>query len=122
MLNELAKKIYQNNVEKGFYDKPSSTGERLMLVVSELSEALEADRKFDGGRANKELFCSGLVRGDSFEGAFKLNIKNSFEDELADAMIRLLDLVGNQGIDIDWHIEQKLKFNKTREYKHGKKY
>jgi hypothetical protein len=44
------------------------------------------------------------------------------EDEVADAIIRLLDFCGARGIDIDWHIKNKLRYNATREHKHGKKY
>ncbi len=125
-LNNLAKEIYKNNVDKGFYEKPSSTGERLMLIVSELSEALEADRKPDKeGRADRPGFediYQTDITDNRYKELFEEFIKNSFEDEIADSIIRLLDLCGNQEIDIDWHIEQKLKYNKLREYKHGKKY
>ena len=58
----------------------------------------------------------------SFKSAFKNNIKDSYEDEIADAVIRLLDHCGYRGIDIDWHINQKLKYNRTREKRHGKVY
>jgi hypothetical protein len=47
-LNNIAREIHARNRDKGFYDKPQDTGRMLMLVVSELSEALEADR--DGKR------------------------------------------------------------------------
>lgn len=47
---------------------------------------------------------------------------DSFEMEIADAIIWLLDIVGWLGIDIDSYIKYKLKYNATRGYKHGKKY
>ena len=43
-LNSLAKKIHKNAVDKGFYDNQPEVGVRLMEMVSELSEALEADK------------------------------------------------------------------------------
>lgn len=43
-LNEISKEINQQNVRKGFHEEPREIGTLLMLVVSELSEALEADR------------------------------------------------------------------------------
>jgi len=43
-LNEMAAIIHANAVAKGFYDKPTNTAEKLMLIVSELGEACEADR------------------------------------------------------------------------------
>ena len=45
MINRLAKEIHKNNVSKGFYDKEKNIGEMLCLIHSEVSEALEADRK-----------------------------------------------------------------------------
>ena len=45
-INELSQEIHKNAKDKGFYDNvEKNTGELLMLAVSELSEAFEADRK-----------------------------------------------------------------------------
>ncbi len=66
---------------------------RLMLIVSELSEALEALRHED---------------------------KENFAEELADVAIRLADLCGGLCIDLEAEILKKMRKNKTREYKHGK--
>ncbi|MEI2422137.1 hypothetical protein V6O07_17795, partial [Arthrospira platensis SPKY2] len=44
-LNESARIIHKNNKEKGFWDTEKNVGELLMLVVSELGEAMEAHRK-----------------------------------------------------------------------------
>jgi NTP pyrophosphatase (non-canonical NTP hydrolase) len=49
-------------------------------------------------------------------------VKDTFEDEIADTVIRLLDLSEGLGIDIEKHIRLKLEYNKTRPHKHGKKY
>lgn len=49
-------------------------------------------------------------------------VKDTLEDELADALIRLLDLTAHLGIDIERHIELKMQYNALRPYKHGKKY
>jgi NTP pyrophosphatase (non-canonical NTP hydrolase) len=120
-LNEMAKTIHEANVKKGFYDIVPEIGTSLMLVTSELAEALEADRK--SRIANMNLF-EAMINDDkhSFEGAFLSAIKDTFEDEIADAMIRLFDLSGYLGIDIEKHIDIKLKYNATRPNKHGKKY
>ena len=53
---------------------------------------------------------------------FRELIKDSLEDELADAVIRIADMCGYLGIDLEKHIELKMKYNATREYKHGKRY
>jgi len=120
-LNELSKKVYQANKEKGFWDSDRKRPETLMLIVSELSEALEADRK--GREANLEAHLYTLDKSPGFSNAsFRGNIKNTFQDEIADTFIRLLDLVGREGIDIEQHIKLKLSYNATREHKHGKNY
>ena len=113
MLNELAEEIYQNNKGKGFWDKERNVGEMLMLVTSELGEAMEAHRK--GRFANLEAY-------EEFSEDFEDAIKDTFEDEIADSVIRLLDMCGGLGIDIDTHIRLKLEYNKTRERLHGKSY
>jgi len=66
---------------------------RLMLIVSELGEALEALRHDD---------------------------RDNFREELADVAIRLADLCGGIGIDLESEIKQKLEKNRKRGYKHGK--
>lgn len=113
MMNELAKDIYEANKEKGFWDKERNVGEMLMLVTSELGEAMEAHRK------NR---VADWGRFDYKNVAFTECIKDTFEDELADAIIRLLDMCGGLGIDIQRHITEKLKYNATRERLHGKLY
>lgn len=115
-MNELALKIHENAVKHGFYDDKREIGTLLMLCVSELSEALEADRK--GKHANP--FNS--IGSEDFKGKFEQNFKDTFEDELADAIIRILDLCGYLKIDIEGHIQLKMKYNEMRENKHGKRY
>ena len=83
--------------------------ELLMLVVSELGEACEALRK-DSRQCKAEECKKGDWRWQ----------KDTFEDELADAIIRICDLAESEGIDLEWQIKQKLAYNKTRPTKHGK--
>jgi len=119
-LNDKSKEIHEYAKHKGFGDMPRETGTLLMLIVSELSEAMEADRKVK--YAQEEAFERGLHVGGNWKACFEEYIKDTFEDEIADAFIRLLDLCGARNINIDYFIEQKLKYNQTREYRHGKKY
>ena len=124
-LNEASQKIHEANKLKGFYDNTIEIGTLLMLVVSELSEALEADRK--NRHVDFETYQTKLnsepnrvfVKQSSL---FQEYIKDTFEDEIADAMIRLFDLCGYMDIDIEKHIDLKLKYNQGRPNKHGKNY
>ena len=118
-LNILAERIHKGNKNRGFWDEKRNVGEMLMLVVTELSEALEAHRS--GKMFNKANKINYEVAEDLVQ-AFKDNVKDTFEDEIADAMIRLLDMCGGLGIDIEFHVLSKVLYNSTRPYKHGKKY
>jgi NTP pyrophosphatase (non-canonical NTP hydrolase) len=126
-LNNLSCAIYQRNVEKGFYEKPKNIGEMLCLIHSEVSEALEADRKDNYADKNliQEMEAEGYTWKDSetsFKSAFEKYVKNTFEDELADIMIRVMDLAAFKGIDLEFHIRQKMEYNLLRQKYHGKKY
>lgn len=134
-LNEISKDVYEANKLKGFDVKECNIGQTLMLIVSELSEALEADRKSKRVNINdtQNLTNGYTISGnlsvytkqgktDKFIELFKEQVKDTFEDEIADSFIRLFDLVGALDINIDRHIELKRQFNATREYKHGKAY
>ena len=118
----LAKDIHKRNIEKGFCDRPVNIGELLMLVVSELSEALEADRdsKYSKISDKDKKILSNLNDSDFIE-RFNAEIKDTFEDEIADAIIRLLGMSERLDIDIEWYVLQKMKYNKFRPTQHGGK-
>jgi len=86
---ELAKEIHANAVAKGFLDKEMSIRHYLMLVICELAEAIEADRK---GRTASIPESIENFPDKAFIPSFKSYIKDTVEDELADAVIRLLDI------------------------------
>ena len=92
-LKELTEICHQTAVEKGFWETERNIGEALMLIVTELAEAMEAHRVQD---------------------------EENFREEIADSFIRLLDLCGGLGIDIEEEISRKSQKNKKRPYKHGK--
>ena len=124
-LTEFSKDIHQGNVKRGFYDDPKEIGTVLMLIVTELAEAMESYRS--GNRLGSEKLAamewdSALDEDFSREdiNQFKAVVKDTFEDEIADTIIRLFDLCGWMNIDIHKHIILKLKYNSTRPYKHGK--
>ena len=120
-LNNLSKQLNRFVKKAGFDGNDIPT--RMILIHSEISEAFEAWRKEKFSTANHVEKANGF----DFEGnryakeAFENSIKDSFEDELADSLIRLLDLCGKMDVDIEYHVTQKMKYNETRGYKYGGK-
>ena len=103
-LNELRDKAYRNAVVQGWHEENLSDEHFLCLVISELMEAVEADRK--GKRANRAEFKRDYEDEEPHDNTnfiynFECHIKNSVEEELADACIRLLDLAGLRGYDLE---------------------
>lgn len=95
-LNILSKKVHQNAKHKGFWDKPRNYGELFMLIVSELGEAIEADRK---GRHSS---LPDFEKSDlNFGQAFEKHVKDTFQDEIADVAIRLLDYARSEQMEIN---------------------
>lgn len=79
-----------------FTGKPieRNVGELLMLAVSELAEAMEGHRK-------------GLMDD-------KLPDRPMLEVEIADALIRLLDMAGGLNLDVGGAFVEKMEYNKHR--------
>jgi len=130
-LNELRDEIFDYAKKQGFHEKPFNFGEALMLVVSELSEALEADRNEKYAEnplvpiPNKEVGYNNLlyIEPENITKVFyEQYVKGTVEEEIADAIIRLCHLAKHKDVNLDWHIRAKMAYNEMRPYKHGKKY
>lgn len=120
-LNELAQHVHRNAKDKGFFEKEKNIGEMLCLIHSEVSEALEADRK-DRYLPVQPLGVLGWVSDKDFKESFMMHVKGTFEEEMADIIIRVLDMCAFKNIDIDTMVEIKMRYNSLREKYHSKKY
>ena len=100
---------HQISKSKGWWENPDkNVGELLALIHSEISEALEVYRDYGVEGLNKTwLEPDGKPEG--------------FTIELADAMIRIADLCGGFGLNLEEAIETKMSFNESRPYRHGGK-
>jgi hypothetical protein len=97
-LNVLAARIHGLN-RKWWYDGehalPRNKGELMMLMVTEIAEGFEGERK-------------GLMDD-------KLPHRPMAEVELVDAIVRILDYAGAYGYDLDGAFREKLAYNAKRE-------
>jgi NTP pyrophosphatase (non-canonical NTP hydrolase) len=119
-LNELRDEAFAYAEKRGFHKNPINFGERLMLVVSELSEALEADRR--GVYTIDENIVREFGEHLPTKKQYETIVRGTIQEELADAIIRIADIAGIYGFDLDWHVAAKMAYNKTRPYLHGKRY
>lgn len=133
-LNDLAARINKNATDKGFWESDRNMGEMIALAHSELSEALEAHRKclptlyriVVGEAEHHDGRPHGICehaepRGncDQFGGTSK---PEGIAAEFADVIIRVLDTMQSLGVDIDAVVTEKMTYNESRPYKHGKAY
>ena len=182
-LQDWARRIHQNACEHGWHDEKKSHAHWLCMVITEIAEAVEADRKnrrfTEESKSEYELRLDACDRNNQAQvTAYELCVKGTLEEEFADIVIRILDyayevygdsmvwasmptnkiksltftesafslirfvtdkdysVVGisllvifmydwaeAMGIDLDYHIEAKMKYNECRQYRHGgKKY
>lgn len=122
VIEQLQIEIHDNALRKGFWEEPVNLAEKMMLIVTEVAEMCEAHRKgrrFENGSIDVVL---GWTDNEDFKTDFEIKVKDTFEDEMADTVIRLLDMAKRQGIPLEKHIRAKMRYNSLRSYKHGKKY
>lgn len=133
-LTTLASQIHADNRAKGFWNRERPLTETTMLIVTELAEAVEEERAGNAGLWYNDLDNGeDVIAGDAWvdpasrlaylESGGQIPLKpEGINVELIDALIRLLDLLGSRGADVDELLRQKLAFNQTRAPRHGKAY
>ena len=96
-ISEWVNESYRTACEKGFHEEELSVAHMLMLVLTEVSEVVDADRK---GRRIRDLgMFEDSMRTKDFKYSFTTYVKDSVEDELSDVVIRICDTCGALGIE-----------------------
>lgn len=184
-LNELSQKAHNIAIKQGFWNNSESVEHHMCMVITEVCEAVQADREknYHDIRSYQEAkdghnLMDKLKRHPQ-KDAFEKYMKDTVEDEMADVVIYLCDLAGDQmidftkmskvnyyrafgrwdfaenafalikgltqqnvninrrilfgltfvvqwakyiGFDLEYAVNEKMEYNKTREYKNGKQY
>lgn len=124
-MKNLPKHFTDNDIDR---IKLAFFNEKISLITSELGEATNSIRIDKRSQLNEENIkvLLNLLKEDNgeikFKGSYLTHVKDTFEDEIANAMIRLLDLCYKMGIDIERYILLKMEYNKLRSTKHGKRF
>jgi len=107
---EMQKRAWENSEAHGFHETEADRNlpTKLMLIVSELAEAMEELR-----RLPEEISRLKFSAHDSKPVGFA--------SELADAVIRIGDLAEMCGIDLTEAVTVKMAYNETRAVRHGGK-
>lgn len=106
-LNDWVTESYETSKSKGWHNNADTDNyfNKLLLIHAEVSEVVEELRN---GHAITEIYH----KDGKPEGA---------PIELADVFIRLCDLCGKAGIDLEKAVQIKTEYNKTRSFRHGNK-
>lgn len=121
-INEYCEDAYNTGVDHGWYENGMpNVGERLALIHSEVSEALEFYRD---GRDISEMISH---KQDPLYSRMPVEVfvredgkPDGFWVEIADVVIRCFDMAGAYGVDFESILKRKMEFNKGRQHKHGK--
>ena len=108
-LNALRDEAYSIAKANGWHEQEHSDEHWLMLIITEIAEAVQADRKDKHADVSKfkeyqtyngSFLPSKETQEIRFREDFEAYIKNSVEDELSDVVIRCLDLAGLRKFDL----------------------
>lgn len=97
------REAYEIAADHGFHHSKNNFGERVALIHSELSEALDYYRKGEDIPSDHISEFTGV------------------EEEFADVLIRIMDTAAEFGLDVGNAVIAKMKFNESRPFKNGGK-
>lgn len=110
-INDLVQEVYGTACAKGWWDEERSFPELIALCHSELSEALEDYRN---GFAPAKMYYEEDPKSEKGKPC-------GIPSELADVVIRIMDMCGHYNIDLEKAILEKMEYNQHRPRRHGGK-
>lgn len=118
-LTKECKEQHERMKAKGFHDRDVSLQEIFGLIISEMCEAMEAERKGRNVENSKYVWVLAYKDDESYQCKFDQCIKDTVSDELADVFIRCMDAAGkyskeDDGIVLFKHcIDERVKMLKN---------
>lgn len=114
-INDIAAKAHDNAVKHGFYDDYLEVSE--VLVKADLPECVDYVKR-DFVLAQLSKIASEV--GECVAVVQKQRVYDGLSEELADIMIRTMDLAAFMDIELGTAVAAKMAKNESRPYKHGK--
>ena len=116
LLNLWADAAFDTASRHGFHDAHYGETYYMGLVLSEVGEIINADRK--GKHADLEAYETAIKTTEFHRQAFETYIKDTVEDEFADVVIRLLDFASASLVSLEYigEEERDKEFRKAYDY------
>lgn len=131
--NELAKRAFENARAKGFHDVDREDGHWFMLVVCELADAvirlldfmglkkIDVEKCLSKAGFDEEVVNSGKKMSFAAQ-VYEIVSMLCFDEYVEYTMNDVFRLAYRHDIDLMWFVNEKMRYNETREVLHGKSY
>lgn len=105
-LSKVQHQIWNIATNHGWHEQPKSPEHWCGLIMTEMAEAVEADRngrRSEDAEFKRALTFEAINKDSYFKACYKEHIKGSIEEEFADVVIRILDMTQEiHGERINW--------------------
>lgn len=120
VFRRMEEEVYRLNNSKGWFEDDRTVGDMVALLHAEVSEILEAYRHWE---LKDATLPDARAKAAELRGAFAgvLPKPEGVGSEMADCLIRLLDMAKRWDIDLVAEYDRKMRFNWTRPYRHGRR-
>lgn len=125
MISEKTIKEANDNAHKNGWWDEVDLSKKLLLIVSEVCEAMEADRRGKNcivAERDKTYILDNDIDESFFVRYYEEFFKHTFQEEIADIILRTVDLAYELNIDIQTHILLKHRYNLIKGKDISKKY